>query len=266
MTNSVDRTAKPAADVVRWQPVGAIDPDALASARLQTINVVQWLARVANSFVNADSADERLMLTFQSGNAVFITKPFADDLALELRLPQLEMQFREGGKPAPHVFDPEARSPAEAEAWLLVELLHRGVDRTKFSKKLPYKVAGLMSGDAEDYSPQSNLPALTQMRDWLRNAAAVLDATARASGDGIGILCWPQTLSLSIGSHIELARANVGFTPGDAQIAEPYFYRRLASARGAAPSRARSVLKASALLGQSDPAVAAIAFLSGAAG
>ena len=55
-----------------------------------------------------------------------------------MRLPTLEMQFHEHGKPVPHILDPEEHSPAEVEAWMLVELLHRGVDREKFSKTLPY--------------------------------------------------------------------------------------------------------------------------------
>ena len=103
----------------RWQSVGPIHVDALAKARSEAINLVQWLARIANSFVTADTAEERIALGFRPTDAAFVTKTFARDLSLELRLPRLEMQFREGERAVPHIFDPEERSPAEVEAWLL---------------------------------------------------------------------------------------------------------------------------------------------------
>jgi len=260
MTSSAE-TAAPA----RWQSVGPLDVEALAKARMQTINLVQWLARIANSYVAAGGAEERVLLAFRPADAAFFTKPFAGNLSLELRLPTLEMQFHESGKAVPHIFNPEERSPAEAEAWLLVELLHRGVDRAKFSKKLPYNVPGLMSGDAEDYSPQSCQPALMQLQAWLANAATVLDATARASGaDTVDIVCWPQTLTLSAMSNGGSRRADYGFTPGDAQVPEPYFYRNRSAAKEKAPSKAK--LTAPKLLAENDPAAAAVAFMTSTSG
>jgi hypothetical protein len=258
MTSSPDPLARPLVARLEWQSVGAIKLDALARARSEAINLAQWLARIANSFVIAGTAQERLMLEFRPADAAFGTKKFASGLSIEMRLPSLELQFREDGKPVPHVFDPEGRSPAEVEAWLLVELLHRGLDRAKFSKKLPYKVPGLMSGDAEDHSPQSNQPALAQLTAWFRNAAAALMRAAGA--ERAAICCWPQTLSLSTASNI--GSTDFGFTPGDAQIPEPYFYRSLGVAKGSTASKARSVLTASALLAESDPAAAAIAFMN----
>jgi len=262
MTSSPDPLARSLGEPLAWQAVGALDVEAFAKARLEAINLAQWLARIANSFVVAGTAEERLTLEFRPADAALVTRTFANDLALELRLPTLELQFREDGKRVPHVFDPEERSPAEVEAWLLVELLHRGLDRAKFSKKLPYKVSGLMSGDAEDHSPQSNQPALTQLLAWFRNAAALL---VRAAGAGdTAVYCWPQTLNLSTSPNS--ASAGFGFTPGDAQIPEPYFYRTLAVTKGSAASKARSVLTASALLAERDPAAATIAFMKVAPG
>ena len=74
----------------------------------------------------------------------------------------------------PHILDPEEHSPAEVEAWILVELLHRGLDREQFSKALPYTIKNLMSGDAEDYSPQACAEGLTQLATWFRAAASVV--------------------------------------------------------------------------------------------
>ena len=159
--------------------------------------------------------------------------PFDDDLALELRLASLEMQFREHGKPMPHILDPEEHSPAEVEAWLLVELLHRGVDHTKFSKALPYTIPGLMTGDSEDYSPRSCRQGLAQLAAWLQNAADVLDATMRVAGvDHVRIACLPQTLSLVGLSGAGSKRTDFGFSPGTEQNPEPFFYANACAAGG----------------------------------
>ena len=161
------------------------------------INVAQWLARIANSYVAASTPEQRIRLEFRPADATIATGKFDKAIALEMRLPMLELQFLENGKPMPHVFDPEEHSPAEAEAWLLVELLHRGVDRQKFSKELPYAIAGLMSGDAEDYSPQLCRPGLIHLTALMRDAAAVLETAAPSKGDDqASIVCLPQNLNL----------------------------------------------------------------------
>ena len=145
----------------------------------------------------------------------FVTKTFEHGLALELRLPGLEMQFQERGEPVPHVLDPEERSPAEVEAWILVELLHRGLDRDKFIKSLPYTIANLMSGDAEDYSPQACAAGLAQLTAWFRAASAVLSTHGR-------VVCLPQTLTLEVASG--RGTPAVGFSPGSAERDEPHFF------------------------------------------
>jgi hypothetical protein len=221
---------------------------------------VQWLARIANSFAPGSTAEERVLLEFRAADAAFVTPPFDRDIALEMRLPSLEMQFLEGGRPVPHVFDPEEHSPAEVEAWLLVELLHRGLDRAKFSKNLPYTVPDLMTGDADDHAPSACRPGLTQLAAWFRNAAAIL---AAVEGTGKArVVCWPQTLDLTCSSargSKPALEAAFGFSPGDARSPEPSFYLR------GADGRKRAILSASELAAESDPAAAAMRFIRSAA-
>jgi hypothetical protein len=234
-----------------WNSKLELDLSELAQARVETINLVQWPARVANSYVS-DGSSERTTLRFRAGDAAFVTQPFENELALEIRLPTLEMQFLDNGKPVPHIFDPEEHSPAEAEAWILVELLHRGIDRDRFSTRLPYTVPGLMSGDAEDYSPLSCQTGLTQLAAVFQDAAAILDAVARAEGDvEAAIVLRPETLDLRSNSREGTHR--LGFSPGDAENPEPYFY----VSTGAARSARRLLATARALISESDPVAAA---------
>ena len=154
------------------------------------------------------------------------------------------MQFQERGKPVPHLLDPEEHSPAEIEAWLLVELLHRGIERDKFSKSLPYVIANLMSGDAEDYSPEACAGGLELLNAWFGAAASVLSPDGR-------VACRPESLTLTAatGGHGNTA----GFSPGDAQHEEPYFF----SGSGGTLRR----LTASHLASEKNPAAAAAEFI-----
>jgi hypothetical protein len=161
-----------------------------------------------------------------------------------------------------HIFDPEEHSPAEVEAWILVELLHRGFDREKFSKKLPYTVPNLMTGDENDHSPRSCRQGLAQLTALFQDAAAVLDAAARAADAGkTRIVCLPQTLDLTWLSDRTAKVGDFGFSPGDVQNPAPYFYAYAGAITGIAGSAKRPVLKASELLMENDPAAAATTLL-----
>jgi len=244
MTSTVEFVADPAWPTP-WPDSDRGAKETFFQARELTLNLVQWLARIANSYVADRSIKDRLILDFRNDGS-FVTKTFEHGLALELRLPSLTMQFQERGKPVPHVLDPEERSPAEAEAWILVELLHRGLDRDKFSKSLPYTIANLMSGDAEDYSPQACAAGLTRLTAWLRAASAVLSTQGR-------VVCLPQTLMLGIAAG--QGASPVGFSPGSAECDEPHFFT------GTFNDEKRRVLTASELANEKDPATAAATFI-----
>jgi hypothetical protein len=263
MTNSPDRDG--ASGAIETPNCAGDDLAELARARSQAINLVQWPARVAHSYVTRSVPERRTDLEFRAADAAFVTQQFADGVALEMRLPDLHLQFLHNGKPVPHVFDPQERSPAEAEAWILVELLHRGIDREKFSKKLPYAVAGLLTGDAEDYAPQACQEGLGQLTAWFGKAAAVLEAAARARGlDKAHIVCLPQTLDLVLAPLGGAKSIPLGFSPGDTENSEPYFYNG-GAATPASQKAPRAIVSGSKLLAQGDAARAAATLLKMAA-
>jgi hypothetical protein len=239
MTSSAELAARQAFPV--W-PASQSDRDIFAKARNQTLNLAQWLARIANSYVAGDRPEDRVLLGFSRG--IFVTKPFDREFALELRLPTLEMQFQERGKPAPHILNPEEHSPAEAEAWILIELLHRGIERDKFSKSLPYAIDNLMSGDAEDYTPEACADGLELLNAWLCAAASILSPDGR-------VACQPESITLiaATGGQGDMA----GFSPGDPQHNEPYFFT------GTGSSRRR--LTASQLAKEKNPVAVAAEFI-----
>lgn len=241
-------------DAVRWPAADKISIAEIAKAREELLNLIQWPARIGNSYVPGDP-QARIELEFRPAGAAFFTKSFENGLSLTLRLPSLEMQFLHDGRPTPHVFDPNQRSPAEVEAWLLVELLHRGVDRDKFSRKLPYGMAGLMTGDAEDHMPSLCRDGLEYLTEWLQSAGHVLATLYKGK-----IVCSPQTLELTCGSQ-----PGVGFALNGAGTAEPFFYTTFAADDASGARQQRASLPASVLLTKSDPTSAAIEFLKSSA-
>ena len=227
----------------------------LERAHKEALNVVQWLARMACSYVTTGDPERRVDLDYRAAEAALTTKTFAEDMALEMRFPDLHLQFLHNGKPAPHVFDPQERSPAEAEAWILVELLHRGIDREKFSKELPYSIPNLLTGDAEDYAPQACRSGLTQLAGWFDKAASVLREAVRSRGtDRPVIICLPRTLDLAVAPPVGAKLPPLGFSIGDTEHPEPYFY---AAGPANSPNIERRIVSGRKLLAASDIAEAA---------
>lgn len=220
-------------DMPEWQAGTAIDPKSFAEARTQAQNAVHWLARLAHSYREAEPGMGHLALSFDAGRQAIVTQPLAGGVTVELRLPALELQFREADRPVPHVLDVEGRSPAEVEAWVLVELLHRGIDRDRFSTSLPYEPVNLMTGDNVEYSPEACAHELAQLARWFRNAGAVLGrlGAPRLSSSGPGpLMCWPEPFHVGIvvatepGSALGDTALRVALSAGDARHAEPYFF------------------------------------------
>lgn len=211
-------------------PAGKSDPNAMAEARAQAANVLHWLARVAHSYIDPEPEGGHVRLKFDPVRRAFRTRAFAANVSLEMRLPALELQFREGEKLVPHVLHVEGHSPAKIEAWVLVELLHRGIDRDRFSKELPYDVATLMSGDHVEFAPDQLADELTVLSNWLGDAEQILTPIAEANGIGGELQCWPDqfhvgvVLPLEPGGVIRDKALRVGLSLGDERCADPYYF------------------------------------------
>jgi hypothetical protein len=204
------------------------DPSRMAEARNQLLSVAQWLARVERSFA-ADSPAAELNLRWIGDRGTIATHDFGDGVGLELRIDGLTMQFTESGLPSDHEIDVDDRSPAHVEAWILIELLHRGLDRERFSKNLPYDTSALLNGDGVEFSPQSFEAELRELDRLFRVAAEAIGRVA-ANGAGTQARISPQDLRVEATAH----GRTVGFSPGDAAVAEPHFYVRTSTGRDGA--------------------------------
>jgi hypothetical protein len=253
---------------VTWQPVSDVDVKTLAEARRQAHNSAQWLVRVAHSFMKPADEDRHALLHWDPKRGALVTEEFLPNLTLELQLAGLTLQFRERDRPSPHVLDVDDRTPAAVEAWVLVELLHRRLDRDRFSKDLPYEFPNLMTGDAVPYSTETLGDGLRELSAWFDNGASVLAATAEDAsrlGRPGTVWCWPQVFHLgalvpSVGSS-STRTLRIGMSPGDDVNAQPYFYVTRHDPRALMRIDAECCLSRDAIARQKEPAQYVLDFL-----
>lgn len=173
--------------------------DSLRDALIQTHNAVQWLARFVRSFGNVERESD-IVLHWSDKRNAFFTDEIVPGLSLELRMPTLTLQFLENGNAVDHALNMEGRSPAQVEAWVLVELLHRGIDRDRFSKDLPYDIPNPMMGDSVEYSPEFRENELIRLRDWMTSATdlmkRVISEISAETGETVTFCLRPSDFSL----------------------------------------------------------------------
>jgi hypothetical protein len=257
-----------------WRSVGAADPRRLGEARRQAHSAAQWLARLAHSYMAPQPDARHTLLRWDPQRLALVTQEFLPALTAELRIPGLALQFRQDGRPVPHVMEVDDRTPAEVEAWVLVELLHRGLDRDRFSKSLPYQMPDLITGDAVGYVVAPLAAELAELAAWFANAAEILAAVAseapRVPTPAPALWCWPELFHLAVllplrpddPSRGPMLRA--GFSLGDGGSDQAYFYAMPHDATATPPSA--SVLTAASFLAERQPAEAVLDRLRAAVG
>jgi hypothetical protein len=265
MTNLADPRTE---SCLLWRAVGGLDPRLLGKGRSLALNIVQWLARIANSYVDGSSWAERICLHWQMSESALVTRTFDHGLAVGLDLTTLQMWFLEQCRRVPHTFDPEGRSPAEAEAWVLVELLHRAVEPKRFSKALPYASPDLITGDDQQYSPGFFAVELSELAAWYHDAAFSFHSSAEEIGAAAPLVaCNPQDLNMSCRLELGSGQANgrvieLGFSSSGLPIDEPYFYVKATEAKFGAPV----VMRATTIAAAPAPQTRLASFLRDAIG
>jgi hypothetical protein len=251
---------------ISWLPVGKADAKKLSEARHQVHNAAQWLVRAAHSYMQPQPEQAHTWLRWDAKNRALVSQEFLPKLALELEPADLTLQFRESGKPAPHIIELDDRTPAEVEAWVLVELLHRRLDRDRFSKALPYEMPNLMTGDAIPYLRETLETPLAEVSAWLANAASVLTRIAEEMFPGGSVWCWPDVFHMVL---LPQARADAstsghklraGLALG-ADAGEPYFYVTRDGPGTRTMARPHAVLTVATLLASGQSADCALEFL-----
>lgn len=227
----------------------AFDPVRLDAARRQMRSALLWPARIAASFCVRSTEQPSPALHWDAHRQAILTPVFDESLQVELRLPALELQFLEHGEPVPHTLDMDDHTPAHVEAWVLVELLHRNLDRDRFSKDLPFDIDDLMMGDHEEFSPHELGAEIAALTSWLAAGASVLGEIAQAQGVTVVAPSMSLTIGLPSGksSRAGGGKRSAVFSLGDVSSAEPQFSVVRDPSGTVAPLRPDSVIPASVM-------------------
>ena len=159
-------------------------------------------------------------------------------LALEMRLPEPRNAIsgkRQAGAASLRSRGTFSRGNRSLDSGRALASRHRSGE---IFEKAALRNPDLMSGDAEDYSPQACREGLTSSSPGFANAARCLRRPNRGLAPEIALSAadaWPRLYVRS-----EHRPSRFGFSPGDAQNPEPYFFsavRQLRSNRSASSRR-----------------------------
>lgn len=237
------------------------EPDVAANIQRQAHSALQWLARLSNSYVEAKPDASHLLLRWNEEREAIASPEIASDTTVELQPNKFYLQFCENGQPTRHAITLDDISPARVEAWCLIELLHRNLDRDRFSKDLPYDVDGLMKGDAEEFETYGREEIFERLGSLLSDAAALLKSVQPAD-EGIGIDPQDFTLFRRVGQDRE-----IGLCLADREVGQPFYYRSSAATSHWHRPRSRStgieILTAKAIVSDGKTLDDILAFLAG---
>ena len=214
-----------------WRPIGGVDFGRLREARLQAHHAVQWLARAARAYVPPQPDDRHTNLGWDDETNCFITQP-SDDLDLGLRLTDLKLVLV--GESVQVSFALDGRTDADTRLRLGDLLAAHDLEPGRLDAKLPYEIPDHALARAGTYDAGGLADALSELAAWFANADRSLDRVweqmvARGHAPS-PVRTWPHhfdmaTLILLEGGNATHARSvNAGFSPGDENYEEPYFY------------------------------------------
>lgn len=241
--------------------LNAAEPDVAADIYRQAQSALQWLARLANSYVEAKPDASHLLLRWNDEPKTIASPEIAPGTTVELQPHKFCLQFREDGKPTMHPVTLDDISPARVEAWCLIELLHRNLDRDRFSKDLPYDIDGLMTGDAEEFETYGKEEVFERLGALFSEAAELLKSVEPGDHD-IGIDPRDFTMFRRLSGDRE-----IGLCLGDGEVGQPYYFRTSAGPKSNHQSRSRApgteILTAQSIAADGKTADDISAFLAG---
>ena len=226
----------------QWPSVSIFDTKQFRQARIEAHNALFWMARGANSFLDATPNNGHLSLFWHRDSNNFRTRSFDGDLQIGLNFPDLELYFCEGGQKVPHSFWLDDRTPAFAEAWYLVELLHRDRDQSKFSTDLPFSSPNMLMGDTEDHKASAYKPELDALNCCVLKGNQILQSvmhTLAKQPEFAKCRQWitlePESfsLTLNVSADNEVVKLpSIGVSLGDHLRPAPFFFVKDSEANG----------------------------------
>ena len=209
---------------MKWQQTGAVSPKSLAATRLQLHYGAYVLGSVAHSVLPTAADDSHSNLGFEPQTGSLSTRELGNGLRLDLDLASFELAVRSGTKTVAQQ-QLAGQTLAGALSWVAEALTANGVTAAISRREYPdFPVSPIMTGGTFSQVPRPELEELTR---WFGNARSLI-ASLRADEPGMSdARVWPHHFDL--GALIPISdngdqTIGLGFSPGDDNFDEPYFY------------------------------------------
>ena len=203
-------------------------------ACVEAHNALFWVARGANSFLEDMPQNQHLSLLWVGDSQDFRTRYFEKQFQIGLNVRELEIYFCENGVKVPHSFCFDDRTPAFAEAWYLVELLHRDLDQSKFSTALPFDSPFMLMGDTQDHNASLYNNELEALHVSLLKSVRLFHRIPSLLAPIKSLLHQPNKIALepetftleytAFSSETTGQKIIVGFSAGDHLRPEPFYF------------------------------------------
>lgn len=216
-----------------WYYLGTPE-DGLALAKETIHQAVQCVSAVGRTFSTADETeeDQNAKLTWVPGlwrmAGVWVdgAQTFRSSLSLkEQKLYLVDPRLNVLGE-----FPLEGHNYKDLLLWLEQEIISQGLSASNISTDLPYQLPDY----ALDFSTPYTFASLKQcelLGGYYHNAFILFQSIAETSEHNTGVSIYPHHFDLEIKVILkntgELATdtfVRLGFSPGDAEISEPYYY------------------------------------------
>ena len=218
--------------MVRWEALGAVDPECLVDARLQLHWAVQAAAAPGKLLAPARPDFSQQSLSWDSCANVLAqeahpgSRPWRS--ALRLAPPTLALLARDGETLAAAPL--HGRTVEEAHDWLECEVA------ALLGRPLPSRFerpGGLPHHPVGEGSPfhTADCEAFVELARYFADADLLLSAVRAANPEATEVRCWPHHFDLATLLRLDGDEAGesgrtigVGFSPGDTTRPAPYFY------------------------------------------
>ena len=224
----------PLSQSATWPDAKILKTKQFRDACVEAHNALFWVARGAHSFLNYLPQNQHLGLLWDVNAQDFRTRYFEKHFQIGLNVRELEIYFCEDGLKVPHSFCFDDRTPAFAEAWYLVELLHRDLDQSKFSTSLPFDSPFMLMGDTQDHNASLYNHELEALHVSLLRSVRLFQRIPHLLAPVKSLLHQPNKIALepetftleytAFFSETTGQKITIGFSAGDHLRPEPFYF------------------------------------------
>ena len=217
-----------------WPDAKILKTKQFRDACVEAHNALFWVARGAHSFLNYLPQNQHLGLLWDVNAQDFRTRYFEKHFQIGLNVRELEIYFCEDGLKVPHSFCFDDKTPAFAEAWYLVELLHRDLDQSKFSTSLPFDSPFMLMGDTQDHNASLYNHELEALHVSLLRSVRLFQRIPQLLAPVKSLLHQPNKIALepetftleytAFFSETTGQKITIGFSAGDHLRPEPFYF------------------------------------------